>query len=140
MSATCTDACQRRLQPCLVYLDLNKWIDLARAETGHEEGKQYESALKFAEESVLAGRALFPLSFAHFMELAKIGNDTRRRILARLMVKLSQGWFLVSARSLLPSELRRPIAIQFQKPLPTEEIVPVSQSLKTVFGNGRECH
>ncbi len=134
VNVTRTTAGEGQLQRCLIYLDLNKWIDLARAEAGSEEGKRYEPALKAAEESVLAGWAVFPLSFAHFMEVAKIGDDTRRRNLACLMAKLSQGWFLRSASALLMAALRRAVAIHFQKPLPREEIVPVSRSLKTVFG------
>jgi hypothetical protein len=55
----------------LVYLDLNKWIDLARAELGQEKGKRHRVALDEAERLVGEGRATFPLSFAHFMEAAK---------------------------------------------------------------------
>lgn len=83
--------------PLLVYFDLNKWIDLAHAETGTDKGKQHESALINAERWASEGRLIFPLSSGHIMEVAKIGNDTQRRTLARLMAKLSQGWFLASA-------------------------------------------
>ena len=31
----------RPQSPLLVYLDLNKWIDLAHAETGTDKGKPY---------------------------------------------------------------------------------------------------
>lgn len=78
--------------PTLVYLDLNKWIDLTRAETDSAERQKYRLVLKSAEQSVSAGEAIFPLSFAHFMEVAKIGAGDRRRRLAKLMVKLSKGF------------------------------------------------
>src|SRR4051794_4566567 len=89
-------ACLLPVTPRLIYLDLNKWIDLAHAETGTEKGKSYRCALEVAEQLVAKGRTLFPLSSAHFMEVAKIGNDEQRRTLSRLMVRLSRGWFLVS--------------------------------------------
>src|SRR5712691_8670626 len=104
----------RPSQPLLVYLDLNKWIDLAHAETRTERGKQFECALKTAEELVAEGEVVFPLSFAHFMDVAKIGDDDRRRTLARLMVRLSRGWFLASGSSLIMCELRTAIALRFQ--------------------------
>lgn len=105
-------------QPLLIYLDLNKWVDLAHAETGTERGKEFEPALKATEELVSEGRAVLPLSSSHLFEVAKIGDDTRRRTLARLMVRLSRGQFLLSARSLITAELRSAIAIRFQKPIP----------------------
>jgi hypothetical protein len=91
----------RPAHPLLVYLDLNKWIDFAHAEAGTERGRRYESALTAAGELVAEGRVIFPLSFAHFMEVAKIGSDAQRRKLARLMVRLSRGWLLPSTGSSL---------------------------------------
>lgn len=118
----------------LVYLDLNKWIDLARAELGQKKGDRYRVALREAERLVGEGRATFPLSFAHFMEVAKIGDDCRRRNLARLMVKLSQGWLLQSARSLLLQELRTAVATRFGKMFNSVRVVPLTRSIKSAFG------
>jgi hypothetical protein len=122
-----------RISPTLIYLDLNKWIDLAKAAAGKSDGRKYQRALKTAEQLVSEGEAIFPLSSAHFMEAAKIGNDGQRRELAKLMVKLSKGWFLVSASYLLMSELRRAVASQFQQPFCEEAISPLSRSLSLAF-------
>jgi hypothetical protein len=119
--------------PTLVYLDLNKWIELAQAEAGHVDGKKYEPALRAAEKLASTGEAIFPLSDAHFMEAAKISDNDRRRKLAKLMVRLSGGWFLASASNLLMPELRRAVALQFEKPLTDEAIVPISRSLKVAL-------
>lgn len=100
-----------------VYLDLNKWVDLARAEAGLSEGEPFRSALQAALRSVADGRAIFPLSSAHLMEVAKIGDDARRAKLASLMVRLSQGWFLTATSSLLIPELRKSLAKEFDIPL-----------------------
>lgn len=126
-------AAMRPTRPDLVYLDLNKWIDLAHAEVGNEKGKQYSCALKVAEELVTEGRVIFPLSFAHFMEVGKIGNDDQRRTLARLMVRLSQGWFLASAGSLMMTELRRAVELHFQKTNCIRAALVLTRSLRKVF-------
>lgn len=134
MSVSCTSHGERGYQPHCVYLDLNQWIYLAQAEAGTDERKQHGLALKAATDLVSAGEAIFPLSSEHFMEVAKIGDDTRRRKLAKLMVKLSQGWFLVSANSLLVEELRRAIARQFQRRFCGEENAAVTRSFRAAFG------
>jgi hypothetical protein len=97
------------VEPRIVYLDLNKWIDLARAEAGKDQEK-YASVLRACEDRVSAGYAIFPLSSEHFMEVAKIADDSRRARLASLMARLSNGWLIASPSSLLTSELRREIA------------------------------
>jgi hypothetical protein len=51
----------------LVYLDMNQWIYLAQAATGHTNGKQYERALEALRGA--AGRLVIPLSAAHYMEV-----------------------------------------------------------------------
>jgi hypothetical protein len=79
-----------------VYLDLNKWIDLARAELRQDQGLLDWDLLRTAERLVADGLVTFPLSSAQFMEVAKIGDDSSRRNLAKLMANLSQGWFLAS--------------------------------------------
>jgi hypothetical protein len=133
MNSVITSPPSRRLAPYVVYLDLNKWIDLARAESAEQVAKKYLPALRAAEQLVSVGQAVFPLSSAHFMEVAKIGDETRRRNLARLMASFSQGWFLTSASSLLVAELRKAIAGEFGKPLSGAKIVALTRSLKSVF-------
>lgn len=46
-----------------VYLDQNKWIDLARAATGRAEGGRFVEALAAARDAVAAGTAVFPSTF-----------------------------------------------------------------------------
>jgi hypothetical protein len=122
----------------LVYLDLNKWVDLASAEANNAAGEQYKSALTTAEALVAATKAIFPLSFAHFIEVAKIGDNVRRSRLARLMSRLSQGWFLVSASCLMRPALRRAVGLQFNKPVVENDIAPVTRSLKAAFATSEK--
>lgn len=120
--------------PYLIYLDLNKWIDLAHAASGTEKGRNMEADLSTATELVREGTVLFPLSAAHFMEVAKIGNPTQRRTLARLMVTLSKGWFLSSPSSLIQYELRRAFASRLDMQV-APDIPPsaLTRSIKEVF-------
>jgi hypothetical protein len=57
---TSLDSRLRPRRPFLVYLDLNKWIDLGHAESGTARGMSYEPALKAAERLVSEGQAIFP--------------------------------------------------------------------------------
>lgn len=43
-----------------VYLDQNKWIDLARAATGHPDGARFTDVLEIARHGAKAGLVIFP--------------------------------------------------------------------------------
>jgi hypothetical protein len=78
-----------RRPPALVYLDLNHWIGLAKAATGHRDGTRHLPALEACRVARAAGAAVFPLSAAHYMEMAKIKDPAQRRALAAAMEELS---------------------------------------------------
>lgn len=73
----------------LVYLDLNQWIGLAKAATGHKHGARYLQALEAARAAKDAGTAMFPVSGTHYMELAGIGSFRHRSDIAGVMEELS---------------------------------------------------
>jgi hypothetical protein len=54
----------------LIYLDQNKWIELARATAG-KATPQLIQILDLLRESKRQGLNLFPLSLAHFIETNK---------------------------------------------------------------------
>lgn len=73
----------------VIYLDQNKWIDLARAIIEPEEFPQFVEASKLVKEKAENGEWIFPISMIHFMEtLARqdIGSRTR---LAEVMASIS---------------------------------------------------
>ena len=72
-----------------MYLDLNHWIGLAKASTGHRDGGRHVPALEACRAARAAGAAVFPLSGAHYMEMAKIKDPAQRRALAAVMEELS---------------------------------------------------
>lgn len=57
-----------------VYLDQNKWIDLARAAAGHPHGERYHDTLRQLRQAVFEGRAKFALSCVHYFETARAGD------------------------------------------------------------------
>lgn len=58
--------------PKLVYLDLNHWIALAKAQIGHRDGEKYKEVLSACLDAVERGRAVFPISDSIYSEVSKI--------------------------------------------------------------------
>lgn len=69
----------------LIYLDLNHWIGLAKAATGHRDGDRHRDALAVLRSSDVT----FPLSAAHYMEMAGIASPRQRYDVASVMEELS---------------------------------------------------
>jgi hypothetical protein len=68
-----------------IYLDLNHWIALAKAAVGHRDGHRHRDAL----DRLRAADAVFPLSAAHYMEMAGIKDPRQRHDVAAVMEELS---------------------------------------------------
>lgn len=71
-----------------VYLDQNKWIDLARAIAG--KASQFRDVVDLATEGVRLGILSFPLSAIHYMETWNHRKAKRRLELAAMMLRLSR--------------------------------------------------
>lgn len=100
-----TDLVRPDPPPLLVYLDLNHWIGLAKASTGHSDGAGYVDALEAARAVKESGKAIFPLSATHYMEISKILDSTRRADLASIMEELSDFATLASRAVIMRLEL-----------------------------------
>jgi hypothetical protein len=61
-----------------VYLDEDKWIDLARAVSGHGEGERCKKAARMVAAAVSLGEASFPLSAGHMFETWKQKSPAAR--------------------------------------------------------------
>jgi hypothetical protein len=88
-----------------VYLDQNKWIDLARAATGHPRGAAFVDVLAAATEAARQQLVCFPLSAAHYFETSKVANEDRRRTLATIMLELSGMTTIAPPQVIVPWEL-----------------------------------
>ncbi|MFR9797040.1 hypothetical protein ACL02U_14190 [Streptomyces sp. MS06] len=73
----------------LVYLDLNHWISLAKADTGHPTGGPYRPALTAVRDAARSGLYLFPLSLTHYMEMSGIQDPRQRADIAKVMEEVS---------------------------------------------------
>jgi hypothetical protein len=86
--------------PKLVYLDLNHWIELAKALSGHPGGRRHLETLASCLTAASKGRAEFPISDTIYFEISKIGPYRQRRDLANVIEKLS-AYRVVTARSVV---------------------------------------
>lgn len=74
----------------LIYLDLNHWISLAKAWSGHQHGRPHKTLLAACINAVAAGQVIFPLSSIIYFEIANIRNHRQRQDLRRVIEVLSR--------------------------------------------------
>ena len=76
--------------PRLIYLDLNHWIELSKAHSGHQDGKKHRSILDACLKAVRNGKAVFPLSESIYAEIAKITSHRQLRDLREVVEQVCQ--------------------------------------------------
>lgn len=86
--------------PKLVYLDLNQWVSLAKAQAGHRDGDRHRYALAACADAVGRGAAVFPLADAIYMEVSRIASFRQRRELADVMERVSR-YLVITSRSVI---------------------------------------
>jgi len=117
-----------------VYLDQNKWVDLAAAEKGLAKGDRFGDALTLLGAMVEAGDVSLPLSAAHYMEIHNRRNYRSRAELATTMLALSRMHTIAPSSSLLPGELDGAFRSIFGRPQTTRELKPFGQGVSHAFG------
>src|ERR1700679_3980220 len=85
-----------RAEMLIVYMDLNNWIGLAQALTGHPKGAAHGDVLQACRAARSAGKALFVLSGTIYAEVQKIKDPMQRRRLSEVMEELTDFSTLVS--------------------------------------------
>jgi hypothetical protein len=75
----------------IVYLDQNKWIELARAAKFPAEYPDLHALLEAITQEVSAGRLALPLTATNIYETHKINDPQRRHDLASVQAYLSRG-------------------------------------------------
>lgn len=88
----------------IVYLDQNKWIELARIVNGKDKSQPSTETLKRINAAVNAG-VIMPLSAIHYLEFASISNDDLRARLGKVMWKYSQGFTIASNSHIVRREI-----------------------------------
>ena len=100
------DELQRRRGRPVVYLDQNKWIQLAQSihEPERVPGTELESSRRLVELAQ-ADEVILPLSSGHWIETSTTFGQRRTR-LAAAMVSLSRGWIMRDPVLVRSSELK----------------------------------
>ncbi|MFC3851402.1 hypothetical protein ACFOSD_06185 [Salinispirillum marinum] len=88
----------------VVYLDQNKWIELARIRNGKDSSDRARQLLREIDAARDCG-VIFPLSAIHILEFARIKDNKRRARLGRVMWEYSGGITTKSLKELLCWEL-----------------------------------
>jgi len=91
--------------PRLLYLDQNKWIELARARYGKEDAAGVVAALGAVDDAVAVGKVIVPISGVHVMETMAPSDRGRRERLAEFMVGLSGNASILPYMALRPLEI-----------------------------------
>ncbi len=117
----------------IVYLDQNKWIDLAKARVGRADGQKYQAVLEKIIEVVRQGKAIFPLSWIHFVETRKRRDLKKRKELAEVMAEVSLGIGIIPKSIIMNWELEHAISTVFgETPTPTLSVFGYGMSM--IFG------
>ena len=122
-----------------VYLDQNKWIDLAKALYRADAKPEEKENAKRLSLAVEAGSLRFPVSETHLLEAYRIGDRERRLRLASIFAAFSGGWFIASRQARLSHELeaalRSLLSSSTQDDRPPFD--PFAQDLLWAFGESR---
>jgi hypothetical protein len=98
----------------IIYLDQNKWIELARAATG-KAAPELNQVLDILRESKRLGLNVFPLSLGHFIETNKRRDLESRSRLGSLMWELSDNWTVAAPTAIQRWELDRALSIALNR-------------------------
>lgn len=107
----------------VVYLDQNKWIELARMFHGRDTTTRAKNILREFEVATREGRVAVPLSSVHYTETSRISNVGRKVRLGEAMWRLSRGMTLAA----YPTIVRHELEVALAKHLP--QVTPGTVSL-----------
>lgn len=104
----------------VVYLDQNKWIDVARAFNGKARDADLRAAFADLQRLSQQGTIVLPLSWVHYLETAKSTNYERRKRLGTAMWEVSRGHTLASLRKVARFEVESALARRFPHVTPRD--------------------
>lgn len=90
--------------PALVYLDMNHYINLAKVAVGNAP-TGYAELLEACRKAREEGRAIFPLSATHCMEITDIRSSRQRSDVAAVMEDLSDFKYLFGRSVIMQLEV-----------------------------------
>ena len=90
----------------LIYLDLNKWIDLSRAYHDPIKSNDYYNIMSTLKKMVSRRELCIPLSSTNLIEPFKSFNNERRKRLGKTMAYFSDGYTLCMPDDIVIQELK----------------------------------
>jgi hypothetical protein len=90
----------------IVYLDQNKWIELARVHAGHVTAGPIVAVYAQLSKAVESGQVLLPLSISHILETSKRNDLVSRGCVAATQARLSRGYVYRSRTARLKIEIQ----------------------------------
>lgn len=96
---------ERPPTPRLAYLDMNFWINFAKAAIGHPAGERYRAAWEVSLAANADGSVIFPLADCHYVELSKVRSPGQRSHVAGVMEQLSGFTAILSRPTIMRLEL-----------------------------------
>src|SRR5260370_3692739 len=127
-----------RTEPLWIYLDQNKWIDLARAYYSHPGGTRFNMVLIRIEEAIQYNRAMVPVSADNIVEIVKTGNAERRQRLAYVMAMFCKTRTMASQHAITPYEIDASIAEIFQRSIPSVRSLVFGKGVPFAFGRAED--
>lgn len=94
----------------IVYLDQNKWIELAKMAYGKDKSARATQILRCFEEAADTGSVDFPLSSFHYIETSRISNIGRKARLGAVMWRFSKGKSIIGYHAVVRHELEVALA------------------------------
>ncbi len=99
-----------------LFLDQNKWIELACVRTGAVSSGPSYIAYAELHEAVDRGRVVAPLTIAHILETSKRNDRASRAHVAEVQASLSKGFVFRSRKARLLIEIRNALHSAFGEP------------------------
>lgn len=103
-------------RPVIVFLDQNKWIDLARAVKTPPNHPEVRTVLEDLCAAVESGLVRIPLTGANLYETQKVNDPDLRAVIAHTQAVLSGGWVFRGRRRRLEVEAGRVLAAIYDLP------------------------
>lgn len=116
----------------IVYLDQNKWIELAKIYHGKLSSPEDAAYLKEIKASIECGYK-YPLSAIHYMEFSRISNVGRRKRLGEVMWKYSKGKTLASTEEITIKEIETSLK-QFFPNIKPRPLSLIGNGIEHAFG------
>lgn len=104
----------------IVYLDQNKWIELARMFHGRDTSARGRRLLREFDAATTQGTMKLPLSSIHYVETSRVSNVGRKARLGAAMWHFSKGWTILGYPAIVHHELEVALSKHFAQVSPSE--------------------